>query len=105
MHNSQDSAPPGGRDRDLSRRKFETIDDLIGVICENLSILSAMVDQAEGTDLYLKTLKVYSCYIPYLSSLLRTKRFLGEPADDVLGQAADQLAEEQGWTVFESLKS
>jgi hypothetical protein len=105
VHNSGDRAPPGGRDRDPPRREFETIDDLIHVMCENLSILSAMVDQAEGTDRYLKTLKVYSRCIPHLSSLLRTKRSLGQPADDfldILGQAVDQLVEEQGWTIFES---
>ena len=95
----------GCPDRDPPRRKFETIDDLIAVMCENLSILSAMVDQAEGTDRYLKTLKAYSRFIPHLSSLLRTKRALGDPADDVLdiiNQAVDQVVEEQGWTIFES---
>jgi hypothetical protein len=82
-----------------------TIDDLIHDMCARLSALSAMVDQAEGTDRYLKTLKVYSRCIPHLSSLLRTKRSLGQPADDfldILGQAVDQLVEEQGWTIFES---
>jgi hypothetical protein len=105
VHNSQDRAPPAGRDRDPPRPELLTIDDLIGDMCARLSVLSAMVDQAEGTDRYLKTLKVYSRCIPHLSSLLRTKRSLGQPADDfldILGQAVDQLVEEQGWTIFES---
>jgi hypothetical protein len=65
-----------------------------------------MVDQAEGTDRYLKTFKVYSQCISYLSNLLRTKRYLGDPANnvlDIISQAVDQVAEEQGWTIFESL--
>jgi hypothetical protein len=74
-------------------------------MCARLSVLSVLIDQAEDTDLFLKTLNVYSRCIVHLSSLLRTKRSLGEPADDVLdmiGQAVDQLAEEQGWTIFET---
>ena len=105
VHNSQEGAPPGGRDRDPPRRESDIIDDLIEDMLGRLSILSAMIDQAEDTDLFLKTLTVYSRCIVHLSSLLRTKRSLGEPADDVLdmiGQAAEQLAEEQGWTIFES---
>ncbi len=95
VHNSQVRAPPAGRDRDPPGGRWTSL----------TTTSTIMIDQAEDTDRYFQTLKVYSRCIPHLSSLLRTKRSLGDPADDVLdiiGQAVDQVVEEQGWTVFES---
>ncbi len=91
------------------RRKLETIDDVIDVMYENLSILCAMMDQAYETkdmDRYLKTFGVYGRCIMHLASLLRTKHALGPPADDVLdiiAQAVDELAEQEGWTIFSEM--
>jgi hypothetical protein len=106
VHNSGVRAPPGRREPDPPRRDVDIIDDLIHDMCARLSTLSAMMDQAEDLDRFLKIFRVYGRCIMHLSSLLRTKRFLGPPADDVLdilAQAVDQLAEEQGWTIFETL--
>jgi hypothetical protein len=93
------------------RRKLETIDDVIDVMYENLSILSAMIDQAEKKlpeemDRYCMMMNVYGRCITHLGSLLRTKHALGPPADDVLdiiAQAVDELAEQEGWTIFSEM--
>ena len=90
-------------------RKLETIDDVIDVMYENLSTLSAMMDHAyqiEDMDSYLKIFAVYGRCITHLASLLRTQQALGPPADDLLSsiaQAVDELAEQEGWTIFSEM--
>ncbi|GAB4546915.1 MAG: hypothetical protein Kow0063_41440 [Anaerolineae bacterium] len=105
-HPSQDGPPPAVQTSDPPRRKFETIDDLINTMYELLSSLGEMIDQAyqmQDIDRYLKTLGVYCRCLTSLSSLLRTRQALSPPAPDpldLIAQAVDELAEEQGWTAL-----
>jgi hypothetical protein len=99
-HTSHAGAPPGDRNMDPPHRKFETIDDLIDDMLHKLSILSAMIDQAEDRDCFLKTFNVYGRCVMHFANLLRIKHSIEPPANDfmdILGQAIDELAEEQGW--------
>jgi hypothetical protein len=61
---------------------------------------SAMIDQAEDIDSFLKMFAVYSRNTAHLASLLRTKHSLpGNPTDDLmsaLGQAIDEVGKELG---------
>jgi hypothetical protein len=105
-HRHQAANPSEGQDQDPPCRILETIDDVIDVMYRNLSFLCAIIDQAyemQDIDRYLKTLGVYSRCLMHLSSLLRTKQALGPPAPsllDMIDQAVDELAEEQGWTAL-----
>ena len=95
---------------DPPHHKLETIDDVIDVMYRHLSILCATMDEAsemEDIDHYLKILTVYSRCIMNLASLLRTKQALGPPTNrflDIVAQAVDELAEEEGWTALTELE-
>jgi hypothetical protein len=85
-------------------RKLATIDDLVRDMFEKLSLLCALIDQAEvGTGRYYKAMSVYCRYLGTMSSLLRAQHALGPPTDDILdtlAQAAEELGREQGWPGF-----
>lgn len=65
---------------------------------EKLTLLSAMLDQAEDVDSFMKIFAVYGRCTTYLASLLRTKQSLpGSSADDLmsaLSQAIDEVGKE-----------
>ena len=71
---------------------------------KRFSTLAAMLDGIDvGTDRYFKTMNVYSHFVTHLAALLRVQHALGDSTDDILdmlGQVAQELAEEQGWSAL-----
>jgi hypothetical protein len=70
---------------------------------DKLSILAAMIDRAEDTDCFLNLMNAYGRSTMHLAGPLRVKRSFGEPVDevlDMLAQAAENLAREQGWAIL-----
>ena len=102
-HRHRSSPEPGNHHPDPPRCKLETIDDLIDVMFDKLSILAAMIDEAEDTEGFLNLMNAYGRSAMHLAGLLRVKRSFGEPVDevlDMLAQAAENLAREQGWAIL-----
>ena len=103
-HRFQTGARAGDGHPDPSRRELETFNNLVDDMFRRFSILAAMLDETDvGTDEYFKTMNVYVHFITHLAGVLRVGRSLGESPDDVLemlGQAADELAEEHGWSAL-----
>jgi hypothetical protein len=102
VHSGHDQANtlPEDPDPGPPRRRLETIDDVITDMFEKMARFSAMIDQAEDIDSFLKMFAVYSRNTAHLASLLRTKHSLpGNPTDDLmsaLGQAIDEVGKELG---------
>jgi hypothetical protein len=93
--------PAQALDQDLPRPKLATLDDVIADMFQKLALASALLDQAEDTDNFLKILAVYSRSAVCLGRLLRDRQALtgGPPAGDfmaVLGQALDEISKELG---------
>ena len=102
-HRRQSNPGPGNHHPDPPRCKLETIDDLIDVMFDKLSILAAMIDGAEDTERFLNLMNAYGRSAMHLAGLLRVKRSFGEPVDevlDMLAQAAENLAREHGWALL-----
>ena len=106
-HRFQTGARAGDHYPDPSRRELETFNNLVDDMFKRFSILAAMLDGTDvGTDRYFKMMNVYGHFVTHLAGVLRVGRSLGESPDDVLemlGQAAQELAEEQGWAAFADL--
>ena len=103
-HRFQTGARAGDHHPDPSRRELETFNNLVDDVFKRFSILAAMLDGIDvGTDRYFKTMNVYGQFVTHLADVLRVQRSLGESPDDVLemlGQAAQELAEEEGWSAL-----
>jgi hypothetical protein len=99
-HRDQANPLPGDPDPRPPQRRLETIDDVIADMFEKMARFSAMIDQAEDIDSYMKMFAVYSRNTTHLASLLRIKQSLpGNPTDDLmsaLGQAIDEVGKEWG---------
>ena len=103
-HRFQTGARAGDGHPDPSRRELETFNNLVDDMFKRFSTLAAMLDETDvGTDDYFTTMNVYVRFVTHLAGVLRVQRSLGESPDDVLemlGQAAQELAEEQGWSAL-----
>ena len=106
-HRFQTGARAGDGHPDPSRRELETFNNLVDDMFKRFSTLAAMLDETDvGADDYFKTMNVYVRFVTHLAGVLRVGRSLGESPDDVLemlGQAAQELAEEHGWAAFADL--
>ena len=81
------------------------IEDAVADLEYRLTNLTHFVDEAEDKADMMAALALYGQMISRYGRLLRDKRALsGESADNILellGQAAEEVATELGWTAFE----
>ncbi len=76
LHSDHDQANPlpGDPDPGPPRRRLETIDDVIADMFEKMARFSAMIDQVEDMDSYMKMLAVYSRNATHLTRIRKLAR-------------------------------